>query len=249
AVAVTAVNSAGLPGAQVGVAGFTGENHWTLLPLGRPVAVVGAVVQAAAAVFAFSDTGGYGVSRNAVSTSTDAPTGYVGVRLGFPQQLADQNLEAEAVLNGASTTASQVADGGASGGQCIRDTQTAWTAATLFKASLALASGARYRIVLRVRVDAGATGSYVVPGTAGIVTTTSSTWVELDAGELPSPGGGSLSVAMWRSAGGGAVYVDQVKFFKLEDRAGGLLFDGARDLGQSVLMDCRSIPVLIERDQ
>lgn len=247
----SAVNSASLPGAAVGVA-FDGENHWTMLAQGRAYAVVGAVVQAAAYIFAFADPAAYGVTRNAVGTITDPPSGYVSLSLAFPAQATDQLLEAEAIRNTSGTT-SQVADATASGGQCVKDTQTTQAAATVAKATTNLVAGARYRVLARVKVDSGATGSFAAysgPVGAGVVaTTTSTTWVWVDCNELVIQSPTELNLNGWRSAGGsGAVYVDCLALVKLEDRITALpLYDGARDLGQSVLTDSRAVPALVER--
>jgi hypothetical protein len=246
AVTSAPVNSATLPAGSLGA--FDGENHWTMLRAGATVAVVGAVVQAVAYPYVFADTLGYGVTRNGVATVADSPAGYVSVQLAFPLRAADQAIEAEAIRNASGTT-SQVADATASGGQCVKETQTAETNFTLTAAVPTLIHSAKYRALVRVKADSGATltvKSYSEVGVSTRVgTSTSTTWAEVDLGDITfSSATPSLDVDLWRSAGSGSVYIDRVDLILLEQP---VYADGARQIGQRVLTDSRGIPTQVER--
>jgi hypothetical protein len=230
---------------------FFTENHYSIVREGGAYQVNFAVLQAGLQAVAGVDASGYVVSRNAPYVQSGSGTGYVSVQLGYSAQAVDQTVEAEAIRNTLSGTTSQVADATASGGQCVQDTQAGGTI-TLFKGSTTLDPGAVYRAMVHAKVDAGATGSFAVLSGANagslIPTTTSSTWVWLDAGDLRIPASPDLKADAWRSAGAGNVYIDRIELVKLEGRATSLnLFDGARDLGQAALIEARAIAVQVER--
>lgn len=232
----TAGSSTGLfPTAVLGTT-FTGENQIAVLRDGGGWQATLAVLQAGVVPYTTTDTSAYGTSRNAVQLQGPA-AGYLSTHLGFAAQAADQIIEAEAIRYAASGTTSQVADASASGGQAVKDTQTALTAITLYNATTSLLQ-AKYRILARVKVDAGATGSFLA-GQLGVVntsvgTSTSTTWVWIDLGDLlATVPNWPFALYAWRSAGTGGVYVDRVELVLLENRGGAI--NGARDLGQSVL--------------
>lgn len=244
-VATAGTGSALFPGGvPIGAGTFTGENWIYLLRQGQAYAVELAVLQATAAKTAFSSTVAYGGSaQNSVQVSIVAG-GYLSVQLGLHTTAADQVNEAEAIRNTGSGTTSQVADATASGGQCVKDTQTAATNATLSKPSSTLAQ-AKYRIFARVKVDSGATGSFkaALGGVIGsVVTSTATTWTWIDLGDvLATAAGATEAVTGWRSAGGsGSVYIDRVELVKTEDRTAATCpYDGVRDHGQSHLYSSR----------
>jgi hypothetical protein len=246
-------------GGAVGVGNFTAsENDIAMLRCSatatlRPYQVNLAVVQAANAwSYATNEASAYGPTNNCLQVLSQNSAGYVSVDISFAPTASDQVNEAESIRNVSGTT-SQVADATASGGQCVKDTQTAATNLTLTKSVTTLLQG-KYRVFARVKVDSGATGTFlaIIPGVASgtNVTSTSTTWAWIDLGELLTT---SLlegfALWAWRSSPGtGAVYVDRVELFLLEDRTSTTKrYGGMRDLGQSVLYDSRQTGAVVAR--
>jgi hypothetical protein len=249
-VATAGTGSGNFPTTTVGTSTFTGENEVAILSQGEAYSPQLAVVQAGATAGVLSDTNAYASARNAVRVYGNAAgLGYISAHLGFAPQASDQMLEAESFRNASGTT-SQVADGSASGGQTVKDTQTAATNPTCTKTSNL--QQAKYRILMRVKVDSGATGSFraLLGATASVtVTSTSTAYTWLDLGDMLAPAASStLALYGWRSAGSSSVYIDRVEIFKLEDRTQTVAgYDGARDLGQAVLNDSRGTATVVAR--
>lgn len=230
----------------LGTAGFPGENHVTVLRQGQPFSLTAAAVQASTTAYVTNDASAYGAARSGLIL---AGAGYVSVHLGFPVQAVDQILEAETMALGATSTV--IADGNASGGFVVKDTQAAETVATILRTPTTLVIGAKYRVMARVRVDAATTGSFRAAagdsaggGYGAVVTSTATALTWIDLGDIVAHTTSNLQVNGWHSVGTGSVYIDRVEAFKLEDRGP---YDGGRDLGQSVLMDCRQTFVPVER--
>jgi len=249
-IATAGTGSANFPTTSLGAATFTGENELALLRQGAPYMPMLAVLQAAANVDTKSDTAAYGSARNAIAINGNGSgLGYISAHLAFAPQASDQMLEAESFRNASGTT-SQVADGAASGGQTVKDTQTAATNATCSKTSNL--PQAKYRILMRVKVDSGATGSFkaLLGATASAtVTSTSTSYTWLDLGDVLTPvANPTLALYGWRSAGSNSVYIDRVEILKVEDRTQTVAgYDGVRDLGQSVLNDSRTTATVVAR--
>lgn len=218
---------------------------------------IGAVVQSAVAMVLRQDTAAYG-GGGRVSFSTESlfgttAAGYCSVQLGFVSR--GRLLEAESYNTGGTNTSS--ADGAASGGATVLETQAAASANTLAATSgqldtLGLAPG-KYGLYARVRVGtAGATLSIRAnmggANTTPDATYTGTTYGWIFIGEVSRPTSGAFALAMWRSAGTGNTFVDRIRFVPLERRTGTAAFyDGARDLGQRGLVDVRPVQALVER--
>jgi hypothetical protein len=212
-----------------------------------------AVLQAAGAFAAYdgTDNSGYGVAQNVVYATSQGGAGYLRFDQRFISAASDQVHEAEDMRFVASGTTSQVADGTASGGQYVQDSQTSSVNYTIYKASTNLL-GARYRVFARCKVGGGSSGGAFVPyingtSTAGALTASTS-WVWLDLGEvLAAAAGGFLAVAAWTPSGGWAA-VDRVEVYLVEDRTSlAPIYGGARDLGASTLYDSRTFGALVAR--
>lgn len=239
AILATAGSGSGLftPGG-VGAAGFTGENDAAVLrqPAGYQVSLAVRKAASSLAVEQSPDP-----TLNAVKVSSSGGAGYVSVHVGFSAQASDQINEAEAIRNAGSSTATQVADATASGGQCVKDTQAASTAPTLNKPVTNLLA-AKYRVLARIKVDAGVTGTFqaFIGGVGVTVASTATAWTWLDMGDiLATAATANFAMVNWRSAGAsGAVYVDRAELILMEDRTQAApTYSGARDLGQSVLYE------------
>jgi hypothetical protein len=248
--AVVGAAAGSFPNVNVGASSFTGENEVALLRQGQPYSVMLAAIQSGARCAVWNDSAAYGVIRNFIQIAASL-AGYTSVHFGFTPQVSDQIIEAES-FRSLTGTAFQVTDSLAWGGLAVGDGQTATPANnTCTKASSNLPQ-AKYRAFLRVRADAGATGSFtVLLGTATANGTSAATaWTWIDLGDILAPSANpSISVRAWRSAGSsGSAYVDRVALVKVEDRTQATpAYDGARDLGQSALLDLRAIPTLVER--
>lgn len=244
-VATAGSGSTALPSVFVGSPGFSSENEIALIGDGRAYQVNAAAVTAATLV---------GLGGNSFYFESESAAGYVSMHLGFSTQNALQTMEAESIIYGSSTTASVVVDAAASGGHAVLDTQTSAANFTIDEGSPVGVPGAMYRVLARVRVATiGRTATFSarsLGNTATIQPSTSSTvFVWLDCGDLVLGSDGSFQGVLWSTAGGsGGIYVDRVELTKLEDRTTSLpLCDGARDLGQSALIDARAIPIQVER--
>jgi len=237
----------------VGASSFMAENHLTMLRQGQSLSAVWAVAQAGAGgLFDTSALAYGGAARYRLRVYIDGVS-YLSGHLGFTSQAAEQLAEAEAALNTRSTTATQVADAAASGGQAVNDTQTAATSRTTTATGL---RAARYGAFARVRVTtAGDTGSFRFDTTTGagtvVATTTSLTYVWVYLGEAPiAATTNTYGVIGWCSAGTGTtgVRVDRVELVKLEDRVDAApAYDGARDHGAQELFDTRTVPTFVTR--
>jgi len=247
--------------------GSMGEPWVLMQPAASSATAIGVVlasIMASARLRPYVDNAAYGgANRYSVAVAArfgEAQTpglyGYVSVHLAFTQPGALGVFEAEAYRY-ASATATTVADADASAGSAVNDTQTA-QANTLLASTPASMSLGRYTMWVRVRVTTAGdtltvTGGFYGPSNtgAGPVTSTSSTytWVFLGEALLGAHSAGDLYVNAWRSAGTGTtgVRVDRMVLVPTERRQPGGAYDGARDLGASVLLDSRPIPHLLER--
>lgn len=238
-------------GTAIGAGTFTGENWVWMARHGRTFAIAAAVLQAGlGATCLYDGSAGFGGSRNGFMVSSGAGgAGYCGIHLGLSRQAPAPAIEAEAMtLDGTSTSQ---ADGAASGGTCVKGTRTA-VGAMATQASVVLP--ATYRVLIRARVDSGATGSFnVVHGISpsSVVTTTSTSWVWLDSGALAGNGTNTLVLNAWRSSGSGSVYVDRIEIIPVADAGNAWQatgrYDGARDHGQAALADTLGVPGLVAR--
>lgn len=257
AIAATAGRGSALfapAGMGVGAGAFTGENQVAVIRehAGNGKQADFAVLQQAVQCVATSGTLAYADDANIVQFQSD--TGYLSVHVGYGYQAASQIIEAENFPNPASTTALVVSGGvvGASRGSVLRDTHGPGGVATMYVPATNLRKGV-YRVFVHVLVDAGLTGSFAanLPGSASPVVTSVAPSEWLDLGDLEavvdSP---ALAVNGYVSGGvgGGAVSIDRVELFTLEDRTHTPpLYTAARDLGQSVLYDSRVSPRRVAR--
>lgn len=229
------------------VSAFNGENWLALLrqnTLNPNYQLNAAVMQAGATAYV-SNAG----ASNYLGV-TGGGNGYATVQYGFTKQFAGQMIEAE-TYRYASGTTSQVADANASGGQAVQDIQTTNAAATVI--NIVGYPLATYRVFVRARVAGAVTGSYQAvfqgAGPSAQVTTTSTTWVWLDLGEI-IPASTSTYLAVYAATSNAATgaLIDRIELVKTQDRiATTPTYDGARDLGQQVLADPRLTPVRVER--
>jgi hypothetical protein len=246
-------------GGVLGASSFASSENWLAMLRCSALSTLTAfqtnfaVLQAAGAFAAYdgTDNSGYGVAQNVVYATSQGGAGYLRFDQRFISAASDQVHEAEDMRFVASGTTSQVADGTASGGQYVQDSQTSSVNYTIYKASTNLL-GARYRVFARCKVGGGSSGGAFVPyingtSTAGALTASTS-WVWLDLGEvLAAAAGGFLAVAAWTPSGGWAA-VDRVEVYLVEDRTSlAPIYGGARDLGASTLYDSRTFGALVAR--
>lgn len=161
----------------------------------------------------------------------------------------------------ASGTTSDYADGTASAGYAIQDTQSASTNNTL-----AVTNGTvhyfdqmpigKYQLWVRAKVGTGGATCSLSGGwsgtaavAAGPATTTSTTYAWVYVGETTRGAAtNDFGIKAWRSAGSGNVYVDEIAVVPVERRAtSDPAYDGVRDLAVENLYDTRAIPELVER--
>lgn len=179
-----------------------------------------------------------------------AGSGYVSATLGFSSTGLD--FEAESAL--ATGSGGSTPDAAASGGNANYRVTNAVEGTQLTKvlAGGVLALG-KYAVYVRVKVSAGTatlklyytTGSSALAAT---VTTASTLYVWLKLGEIThtaSVAPGQLDINTFNS--GGYVYLDRVLVVPTEGRSAGAPYDGPRDLGQTNLIDSRSVPILAQR--
>lgn len=199
---------------------------------------------------------GFGSARKSLrfkgTTPSATATGWIGMDFRLGGSEAPRIFEAETHRNTASVTTSQVADGTASAGQAVEETQAAETNPTLLEplggTAIGLVGLSSYAIWVRVRVvTAGATASVraAFGGTIGsIKTTNSTTFVWLLLGTIVKPTASTrFQLNEWRSAGTGNTRVDRVVCVPLEAAAE----DGLIDLAQTSLYDARGIAELVTR--
>lgn len=133
-----------------------------------------------------------------------------------------------------------------SGGQYVKETQTANTNPTI-TGTANLVNGAKYHVFARFRTDTGNTivsFQAKIGANAGAVIANYNGWVwqNVDLGEIVAPSASpTIQVSTWVTSGGGASYLDRVEFYLVEDRAlaAGGQYAGARDIGQLALYDQR----------
>jgi hypothetical protein len=205
-----------------------------------------------------ADTTAYGSARSymqAGNAQGGTYQGYAAVRLAHG--LRGQWVEAE---SGAAlgATASVQADGAATGGSAVRDTQTAATTVSLTYpvAQLARLQLGKYQVWARVRVGTAGDTVSVTAGFTGSITaaatSTSTTYVWLYVGETTHGAvTDTLVVTAWRSAGTGVAgeFIDEIALVPVEGRnaATDPAYGGARDLWQEALYDTRYEPELVGR--
>lgn len=244
AAAVQQAAGAFSPGA-IGASTFTGENQVSLLRGGAGFAMQMAVVQANLAGRVEASSAAYGATRNGIAVQSTGSTGYVSAHLGLGAEVAGQQLEAEAMVLAAGSAVT--ADGAASGGSAVTTTRTA-EADHVTVATWPSSTQGRYRVLARVRTSSGGTLSVraQIGATTGAVrTTTSTTYVWLDLGDMLA-NASTLQIRAWITSG--TLFVDRMEAHLLEGRTGpSPLYGGARDLGQSALYDARAFADLVGR--
>lgn len=183
-----------------------------------------------------------------VGTIGSPAPGYLQVQVAFSPNDPQQVLEAEAMTLGTGT--SVTADAAASGGSTTTATRTT-TAAHVTKTNWGANVPGQYRLFARCKVSSGtmsinAATNY--PSTGGTVTTTSTTYVWLDLGEMATTGANTLTINAWCSSGSGTLSVDRLEAVLVQDRIRtSPIYSGARDSGQSALFDSRMIGAIVAR--
>ena len=232
----------------LGAATFSaGENWATMVPTSGEGGVNVAALQSGVSALVFGDSSAWGSARNGIAISGSA-LGYVSAQFALPALNGDANLEAESMTLASGTTAA--ADGTASGGNAASGTRTA-EADHVTRASYGGSSTGRWRILARVRnATAGTLSVRAQTGlTTGTVrTTTSTTYVWLDLGEIVTgTGGTTLQIRAWRGTAG-TFYVDRVVGIPVELRDGATpAYNGARDLGEEVLWQTTALQRVVPR--
>lgn len=240
----------GSPWGSNSLGAMTGEPGLAVYRLGFNVAQARlAVHQLAATAATAADATAYGASLSALAVSVVG--NYLGVYLGFHGLLTDQFLDAESMTLGAGTTNTVVA--GSNGGNAARGTRTSDANAHTTRANWPGGRMGRYRVFARVKTSASTLNVYAkstgAGGTTGpTATTTSTSYVMLDLGEIQVGNStATLEIHAWASAAA-TFDVDLVQAFKLEDRTMTIpSYDGARDLAAWGLYDSRAVPALVAR--
>lgn len=259
--ATAGTGSALLPGGTLGASSFAGsENFVAMLRCTTGYTTVGpfqttmTTVQAANSYASVANgTGAYGSATNEMVIASQNGAGYVQATVAFTPTQSSQVMEAEAIRNTGSSTTSQVTDSTASGGECVKDTQS-WPPSKQTLSSTTFLLQGRYRCFARVKVDASTTGTLYwnlgsAAGSGHPVSTTSTSWIWVDLGELqPSGAGGAFSILAGHSAGTGSVYVDRVELYLIDDTTRtGAQHNASRDLAGAALWDSRTIAALVAR--
>ncbi len=143
---------------------------------------------------------------------------------------------------------SSTADGGASGGSAATATRTTDANAHVTRPTWPNGFQATYRVCVRVKVSANTGSFYAKTGatTGATVTSNSTTYVELDLGEIIA-NNTTLEIHAWIPSGG-TVSVDRVEAVLVQDRTRvGATYSGSRDAGAAALMDSRTLGALAVR--
>jgi len=238
-------------GEGLGASTFTGENEIMVLRQGKAYALSIAVVQAANSPdLRGTLTVPYGVQRNGIEVF-NTTAGYCSMDLSFYPLLAQQILEAESMTLGSGT--SNTEDATASEKHAATATRINDANAHVTQATWPNGQRAKYRVFAHVRVTAGEELSIYAKttGTTGATkTSSSSTYVWLDLGDIVA-NNSTLEIHAWLSKAAATptpLYVDRIESFKVEDRTATVpAYNGGRDLGQSVLVDSRTIASIVTR--
>lgn len=232
--------------AAVGAATFTGENWINLLRVGASAGLTLAALQAAAIGRVEAGSDAYGAARNGISVRSATTAAYVSAHLGQHALQADQQGEAESWTLASGT--SSAADGTASGGNSAQASSTTSNRDHVTRATWPGGHLGTYRVFARVRTTSGTMSIRAVTATTtgATKTTTSTSYVWLDLGDIVADGG-TLTIDAWNSTAV-TYHVDRIAAFLVEDRtATAALYEGARDLGQEALTDARSPQTVIPR--
>jgi hypothetical protein len=240
---------------SLGNANFTTSENWAAI-LRCPTTYngVGAyqttlvVQQAANALVKYvgSSTTAYGSGQDSYQMSSQNGAGYVQCQVCFGVTQAQQVLETEAMTLGTGTTTAS--DSGASGGTTTQATRTTDANAHVTQATWPNSFTGVFRVFARVKTSASTLNIYATTGatTGATVTTTSTSYVWVDLGELAA-NASTLSIHCWASAAA-TVSVDRVEAVLVQDRTRtAAIYSGARDAGQSALQDARMLGAVVAR--
>lgn len=259
-----AVSSAGTASTQiptaanVGSATFaTSENYVSILRCSavatiQPYQVTMVVLQAAVTLATFNaDTSAYGSGSGAFAVTSTSQLGYEQTQIFFSTTTTQQILEAESITLGTNTT--NTTDANASNGHAATATRTTDANAHVSQATFLTAQQGTYRVVVRAKVSAN-TGSIYVKAvgsavTNTTVTTTSTSYIELDLGEYNATGSsGTMEIHAWMSGGAGTISIDRIESYLVKDQTRtSAIFSGSRDLGQAALYDSRQTGAVVSR--
>lgn len=209
-----------------------------------------ATVQAATAVVNVEhETTAYGVNRNSFYIVAPGTAGYVSGQLGLCPVSAHQIMEAENMTLGSGTSSSSDATG--SQALAASTTRTSDANAHVTQANWPDSDIGVFRVFARVRVTAGTGHVYAKADgaggtTGGTVTTTSTSYVWLDLGDITVAAIGTLEIHAWLNTG--TLYVDRIEAYLRQDRLDASpTYAGAQDVGQAALNKSFVLPGIVSR--
>lgn len=228
---------------------FDLEPHIAVIRPGMEYAVAFAVMRVTDTARAAPHATAYGVTTDGLRLIRTAglSDGYVSAHVGLIRQGADASAQAEAFTLSPGTTS--VADGAAQAGLSAQATRTV-EADHVTRPTWCNALSGVYRVFARVRAPAAATLSIRANcvGTGAILTTTSTSFVWLNLGDVTANGTTTLALRAWLSAGAGTFAVDAIAAVKVTDQAVTTpLADGVRDHGRAALFDAQVRPTVVTR--
>lgn len=235
--------------ATLGATTFTGENEIGLVQQGLTTQVNLAVVQVACKVVTLPSSAAYGTTQNALAIRAASGNAYNSVQVSFGELKAAQLLEAENMTLGAGSAVT--ADAAASNGKAVTATRTTDANAGVTKANWPGEAGTSYRLYARVKTSASTLKIYgKMSGSAALATKTtkSAGYVWLDLGLLAvNSTAETLEIHCWAEAAA-TTSIDRIEAVLMEDRETPFGdYEGARDLGQAVLIDSRAMPTVVTR--
>ena len=232
--------------AALGAASFTGENWVALNREGAAYDVVLAVLQAGAEKRVDNTTAAYGATRNVVQVRHQS-AGYITAHLGFPPHDTHEELDNGDFTAGTGTTLS-AADATAIDATAASTTRTTDANPHVTLATWLTGRRGLYRVWARVRTTASTLNVFAktTATTGATKTTTSTTYVWIDLGEITADGS-TLEIHLWATAAA-TCFLDRLEAVKLTARdATDLRYNGARDAGQLALADSRQDQTVVGR--
>lgn len=210
-----------------------------------------AVVQASI-VPSYDDANiGYGGSpgHNQMLARSTSTAGYCSAQFALTPVDAHQVMEAENMTLGSGTSSSS--DATASQALAASTTRTSDSGAHVTQATWPDSDTGIFRVFARCRVTAG-TGHFYAKAdgaggtTGGTVTTTSTSYVWLDLGDITVATAGTLEIHAWGSSG--TTFVDRIEAYVRQDRVDATpSFAGAQDVGQAALYESFVLNGIVSR--
>jgi len=233
--------------AALGAASFGQGQNWAALAReGGTFDAYLAVLQEGAEKRVGNSSGPYGAARNLTQVRHQT-AGYMSAHLALVPHDTHQELDNGDFTAGTGTTLS-AADGTAIDGTAASTTRTTDANPHVTLAAWLTTRQGRYRVFARVRTTASTLNIYAktTAGTGATKTTTSTTYVWLDLGEIVADGS-TLEIHMWATAAA-TTFFDRLEAVRVEARdTDDLAYNGAADFGQSVLYDSRQVAEVVAR--